>query len=164
MTLKRKLEVALTAYLTDAIDDADLGIYAGHDRAPEDEDGISEVVFPALIVYAENSLPFEDMPTSLGVRSVSMRMEIMVDSTSGDDDDRDRIDAWRDQIDEAMGDVAAVQAALNPPATGSDERAIVDLHVYDVIPTGEPSDVKETEWVEQFTYEVIATNGDALTE
>jgi len=161
MTLTRKLEAAFTAYLAASIDDEELNIYPGHDRAPVDDEGESAVRYPALLVYAENSQPFGDIPPAAGIRSVSLRLEIIVDSTNEDDAERERLDDWRDALDLAMGDVAAIQAEMNAQGDEEeDERSVPGLHLYDVRASGEPSEVNGTEWVEQFTYDIIAQNGD----
>ena len=159
MTLTRKLEAAFVAYLRTEIDDEELTVYEGHSRAPDDDDDESTVSFPALVVYAENSQPFGDMPPEVGIRTVSLRMEIMVDSTNDDDSDRERLDPWRDAIDLAMGNLASIATALNKPG-GTDNRPIKGLHFYYLTPSGEPSEVENTNWVEQFAYDVIAQHGD----
>jgi hypothetical protein len=161
MTLTRKLEAAFAAYLGASIDDEELNIYPGHDRAPVDDEGESAVRYPALLVYAENSQPFGDMPPAAGIRSVSLRLEIIVDSTNEEDADRERLDDWRAAIDLAAGDVSSIQMAMNAPEDEEDdERSVTGLHVYDVLASGEPSEMNGTEWIEQFTYDIIAQNGD----
>lgn len=154
LTLARKVEKALTGYMSTAIPSG-LNIYAGHDKA-------AEVTFPYLIVYAEDTQPHPDFPSFAGIRNVTMRFEVRVDSeVSGA---RGLLDGWRKTVEDTLGSVPTVIAALNAPTPPTaDTRTVTDIHLYDIIAMNEPTEMDRADWVEQITVGVICQPLDPLS-
>lgn len=144
LTLSRKIEKILTLYMQAELSEDALTIYEGHSKAPAP-------VFPELVVYAEDSQPHPEMPTSTGVRVVKMRLEIRVDSEDdGEGNPRDLLDGWREDIERVFSDVAGVVDFIDTEPDG-----INDIHVYDIIPEAEPSEFDKTDWIEQIVFGVV---------
>jgi hypothetical protein len=146
LTLARKVESALTGYM-ETIITSGLNIYSGHDKA-------ATVTIPYLVIYAEDTQPHPDLPTYTGVRIVTTRFEVRVDSEV--DTDRSALDGWRKTIEDALGSVPTILAALNAPASGTDAREITDIHIYDILAANEPTEMDRADWVEQITVGVVA--------
>lgn len=147
LSLKLKVEQAFVAdYLPDVLTIGDLTVYDGH--TPPDDDQMS---LPALVVYAETATQHPEMPAEMGVRIVRLRMKFLVDSAAGD---RDDLDTWKDELQEAMRDIDGIKTALNKPA-GADTRTVQSIHFHHVDLTDEPSDQGETDWDEELDFDVI---------
>jgi hypothetical protein len=147
LPITRKIERAFAVdYLPSALSIDGLNIYEAHERA-------DEIEFPALVVYGENSTPHPDMPTATGIRVVNLRCQFTVDSETTT---RATLDAWREELEAAMGDLAQIQAALNEPTigTGTDERQIDDIHIHDAVTGEQPSDRQNTDWVEDCSFDI----------
>jgi len=143
LSLSRKVEKVLTAYMDSVITGDTLNIYEGHEKA--------EIVeFPSLVCYAENSQPHPDMPTSTGVRVVAMRFQLRVDSE--DEGARAALDGWRMTVEDSMSDIDAIQTFI--AASEIDWEGFFP-HVYDTMPEDEPTEFEHTDWVEQFAINVI---------
>jgi hypothetical protein len=145
LTLNRKVEKALTAYLQTIITTG-ITIYPGHDKA-------SVVSVPHIIVYSEDCVPHPDMPTFTGIRIVTARFQIRVDSEVASA--RTSLDTWRKTIEDTLGSVPTILAALNPPAQGQDNRTITDLYFYDIIAGTEPTEFDRADWVEDVVVGVV---------
>jgi hypothetical protein len=152
MKLSRKAERALAEYLRSVLVAPGLRVYEGHERQNENQSNPDTECFqlPALIVYAENAQPFEDAPVQ--IRSVRARFQLQVDSTQND---RAFVDETKRAIHDAIFDIAAVQSALNKPATGSDLRTVKGIHFHDLLEASEPSDVQASDWLEEIQSDVI---------
>lgn len=153
MNLSRKAERAIAQYLRATLPVGPLGLYVyeGHERQDElaaDPDA-SSYSLPSLIVYAENAIPIGEL--AVQIRSVRMRFQIQVDST---ENQRAYVDDLKVQICNAVFDVATVKSALNKPA-GTDTREVKGIHFHDLLESDEPSDVQETDWLEQIVADVI---------
>lgn len=149
LSLSRKVEKVITLRLRNLIDDASLNIYEGHEK--------NDVVqIPHLVCYAEDSSPHPEMPTSTGVRIVTMRLQLRVDSEDESDgaDPRCDIDDWRKQIEDALFDVDGLMAFINSPDYGWDDRGINNIHVYDTEQQNETSEFEHTDWIEQIVFRV----------
>lgn len=145
LPISRKAEKAFAAgYIPAALGVAGLNIYEGHERA-------EEVQFPALIIYAEGSSPHSDMPPETGVRVVRLRCKFQIDSMTTT---RADVDAQKELLESAMCDIAAIQAALNAPLTGADNRLVRGIHFHHVEMSDDPSDVSETDWIEDLVFTV----------
>ena len=144
ITLARKVEKALTSYMSTAIPSG-LNIYAGHDKA-------SAATLPFLIVYAEDSQPHPDMPSHTGVRIVSVRFEIRVDSEVAGA--RTSLDTWRKTVEDTLGSVPDILTALNPFTP--DTRAVTDLFIYDILDVNQPTEMDRADWIEQVVIGVVA--------
>ena len=155
LTLARKVEKALTGYM-ETIIPTGLNIYAGHDKA-------ATVEIPYLIVYAEDTQPHPDLPSFAGVRIINTRFEVRVDSeVSGA---RASLDGWRKTIEDTLGSVPDVLAALNAPTPPADDtRTITDIHIYDIIAANEPTEMDRADWIEQITVGVVAQPLDIQSE
>ena len=117
------------------------------------------MAFPALVIYAEGSAPASDFPTDCGVRVVRLRCKFIADSTVTE---RPDLDEWKDALILAMtNDLETLQAALNKPAEGDDERAVQAIHFHYVSMSDEPSDMNETDWEEDLAFDIIAEPLDA---
>jgi hypothetical protein len=145
LSLHRKVEKALTAYLQTIITTG-ITIYPGHDKA-------SVVSVPHIIVYSEDCVPHPDMPTFTGIRIVTARFQIRVDSEVASA--RTSLDTWRKTIEDTLGSVPTILAALNPPAQGQDNRTITDLYFYDIIAGTEPTEFDRADWVEDVVVGVV---------
>jgi hypothetical protein len=145
LSLHRKVEKALTAYLQTIITSG-ITIYPGHDKA-------SVVNIPHIIVYSEDCVPHPDMPTFTGIRIVTTRFQIRVDSEVANA--RTSLDGWRKTIEDTLGSVPTILAALNPPAQGQDNRTITDLYFYDIIAGTEPTEFDRADWVEDVVVGVV---------
>jgi hypothetical protein len=145
LSLHRKVEKALTAYLQTIITTG-ITIYPGHDKA-------SVVSVPHIIVYSEDCVPHPDMPTFTGIRIVTTRFQIRVDSEVASA--RTSLDTWRKTIEDTLGSVPTILAALNPPAQGQDNRTITDLYFYDIIAGTEPTEFDRADWVEDVVVGVV---------
>lgn len=152
LSLHRKVEKALTAYLQTIITSG-ITIYSGHDKA-------AVVSIPHIIVYSEDCVPHPDMPTFTGIRIVNTRFQIRVDSEVASA--RTLLDGWRKIIEDTLGSVPTILAALNPPAQGQgqgqggqDNRTITDLYFYDIIAGTEPTEFDRADWVEDVVVGVV---------
>lgn len=160
--LERKAERALAQYLRARV--TGINIYEGSARAEEeqsqreDEEDEASMHMPALIILAQNSVPFGDSPPSSGIRSIPIQFQFQVDST---ETKRAELDTWKSQTFNAVFDVAAVQTALNAPASGTDRREVKGIHFHDLIDQSNPSARQETDWIEDIQAEVVC---EALTE
>lgn len=153
LPISRKAEKAFAVgYLPAALDIPGLNIYEGHEK-------IEKVETPNLIVYSEGSSQAPGMPVEAGCRIVRLRCKFMVDSTVNT---RDEIDEWKQKLEEAMtDDLTALQAILNKPLTGDDEREVKAIHFHYVEMQDEPSDVSETDWIEDLVFDVTCELLDA---
>jgi hypothetical protein len=169
LSLTRKIERTVTAYLRGVINDPSLNIYPGHDRedgqgnaALLDEDGdVQPVKYPALFVRSTDNRQRQDMPVETGIREIDVRLRFAVDSTIEPDEFRARLDAWREVAECAMVDGGYLDYANEDGAP--DTRPIIDLHVYHVAQTSEPSEQDGTDWIEDFGYTILCQNYDDLT-
>lgn len=92
------------------------------------------------------------MPTEVGIRIVRLRCELRADSTVTT---RDSLDEWAGALELAMtDDLDALQAALNKPLAGADNRAVKKIHFHYVEMPDDPSDVQETDFVENLVFDV----------
>ena len=154
LTLARKVELALTGYMQAAIPSG-LNIYSGHDKA-------ALAALPYLIVFAEDTQPHPDIPSYTGVRIVSVRFEVRVDSEVAGS--RTSLDTWRKTIEDELGSVPDILAALNAPADPEDDtRTITDIHLYDILDTNQPTEMDRADWVEQIVVGVVAQPLDELS-
>jgi hypothetical protein len=152
LSLSRKTEKAFALWLDSTLGIDGLTVYQGHEKA-------AEMTFPALVVYAEGSAPQGDFPTECGVRVVRLRCKFIADSTVIE---RADLDGWKDALILAMtDDIETLQAALNKPTSGDDERAVQAIHFHHVSLSDEPSDTNETDWEEDCAFDVIAEPLDA---
>lgn len=145
LSLHRKVEKALTAYFQTIITTG-ITIYPGHDKA-------SVVSVPHIIVYSEDCVPHPDMPTFTGVRIVTTRFQIRVDSEVSNA--RASLDTWRKTIEDTLGSVPDILTALNPVASGTDNRTIKDVYFYDIIAGTEPTEFDRADWVEDVVVGVV---------
>lgn len=133
-------------FLPEALDIDGLSIYEGHEKA-------ESVVTPCLIVYAEGSAPHPGFPSECGVRVVKLRCKFTADSMT---QERGDVNSWRYALEMAMtNDRDAMQAVLNVPAEGEDERTVKAIHFHDVILTDDPSDRTETDWIDDMVFDVV---------
>ena len=154
LTLARKVEKALTGYMQTAIPSG-LNIYPGHDKA-------ATVTFPYLVCYADDTQPHPDMPTGTGIRVVTMRFEVRVDSEVAGA--RAALDGWRKTIEDELGSVPDILAALNAPTPpDEDTRTVTDIHIYDILAVNEPTEMDRADWVEQILIGVLAQPLDPLS-
>jgi len=155
LSLARKVESALTGYM-ETIIPTGLNIYAGHDKA-------AVVTIPYLVVFGEDTQPHPDLPSFTGVRIVTTRFEIRVDSEV--DTDRSDLDGWRKTIEDTLGSVPTILAALNAPTPpAEDTRDITDIHIYDIIAANEPTEMDRADWIEQIVVGVVAQPLDIQSE
>lgn len=146
LPLKRKVERAFAKdFFPKYIAAQRLKIYEGHEAVDESDS-------PRLIVYAESSGQFEDMPKETGVRVVSLRLKFQADST---DVPRSDLDEWKEQAECAALNREKVQEALNEPCEGIDKRSITDIHFHDVMISGDASDREGESWDEDIILDVI---------
>ena len=146
LSLHRKVEKALTAYFQTIITTG-ITIYPGHDKA-------SVVSVPHIIVYSEDCVPHPDMPTFTGIRIVTARFQIRVDSEVASA--RTSLDGWRKTIENTLGDVPTMLTALNPVAAPTaDSRTITDVYFYDIIAGTEPTEFDRADWVEDVVVGVV---------
>lgn len=153
LTLSRKTEKAFAVgFLPDALNITGLNIYEGHGKA-------STIALPSLVVYAEGSSQHEGFPVECGVRVVRLRCKFMVDS---DDDTIIDLDTWKETLESVMtDDLQALQAVLNKPASGADNRLVKAIHFHYVEMSDDPSDVNETDWIEDMVFSVTVELLDA---
>ncbi len=152
LPISRKAEKAFAVgYLPDALDIGELHIYEGHEK-------VESIELPNLVVYSEGSSPFPDMPVESGVRLVRLRCKFQIDSgvtTRAD------VDAWKQLLESAMTDeLTALQASLNKPV-GTDNRVVKAIHFHYVEMADDPSDVNETDWIEDLVFNVTCELLDA---
>jgi hypothetical protein len=152
LPISRKAEKAFAVgYLPTALGIVGLHIYEGHEK-------VERVELPNLIVYSEGSSPFPDMPVASGVRIVRIRCKFQIDSMVTT---RADVDAWKLLLESVMtDDLAALQAILNKPV-GTDNRAVKAIHFHYVEMADDPSDVSETDWIEDLVFNVTCELLDA---
>lgn len=158
LSLSRKVEKVLTLHMQSIFAGEGLNIYEGHEKA-------AAVAFPYLIVYAEDAVPHPDMPTSTGVRIVTMRFELRVDSedeTPGANP-RASLDGWRKQVEDSLANVEGIMDFINAPDFGWDARGVNHIHVYDTLAQNEPSEMEHTDWIEQVVIGVVCQPCDPLS-
>lgn len=143
LSIKRKIERAFARdYLPKILTIRDLTIYEGHDP-------VGEMKFPALIVYAETSANHPDMPPEVGSKIVRLRCQFDVDS--GEDGSRSRLDDWREELECAMLNTAAIQAALNTAPA----RLIRGIHIHEAMAADDASETSETDFREEMAFEIV---------
>lgn len=143
LSIKRKIERAFARdYLPKILTIRDLTIYEGHDP-------VAEMKFPALIVYAETAVNHPDMPPETGSKIVRLRCQFNADST--EDGTRSRLDDWREELECAMLNTAAIQAALNI----SPARLIRGIHIHEAMAADDASETSETDFREEMAFEVV---------
>jgi hypothetical protein len=142
LSLSRKVEKSLTLYM-ESIIITGLNVYEGHEKAEIVEQ-------PYLVCFAEDSVPHPDMPTSAGVRVVSMRFELRVDSETTNA--RSLLDAWRMTVEDSLSDVAAISTFIN--ALDFEWEGFIP-HIYDTMPENEPTEFERADWIEQFKIVVV---------
>lgn len=145
LSTKIKTEKAFAGYVPTILSSPVPHIYEGHEDADEME-------FPSLVVYAEDAQPHPEMPVETGTKIVRLRFRFQFDASASG---RERLDAWREEIEEAMRCTASIQAALNRPESGVDSRKVQAIHFHEVQPAGEPSEREETDWVEELSFDVV---------
>lgn len=157
--LTRKIELLFSQYLRENMEEPP-PIFSGHDRAQAEEafDDDENIPVPHILIYADNSQPHPEMPTSTGVRVVALRIIFRADSTTGEDADRQRLDGWREEVECLMSDISGIAGFINPTAV--DTREIIDVHFYDAMPSAEPSENEGTDWLEEMQFDVVCQNGD----
>jgi hypothetical protein len=152
MKLSRKVEKAVSEWLKTESDLDGLNIYEGHEA-------VDAVEFPSLVIYAESSSPVEGLPQETGCRVVRLRCKITVDETATE---RGDVDDWESQVHDILtDDRAAMQAALNKPASGDDERPVKKIHFHQIELMDNPSDRSETDWEEDLLFDVTCEPLDA---
>jgi len=142
LSLSRKVEKALTLYMQSVITSG-LNIYEGHEKAEIVEQ-------PYLVCFAEDAVPHPDMPPSVGVRVVSMRFELRVDSESTNA--RQLLDGWRMTTEDSLSDVSAISNFTQ--ALNFDWEGYIP-YVYDSLPNNEPTEFDKADWVEQFVVNIV---------
>ena len=152
LSISRKVEKAISVgYLPTALNISGLTIYEGHEKA-------AAIEIPNLVIYSEGSSPYQNMPVESGVRTVRLRCKFQVDSSVNS---RADVDEWKAALESAMTDeLDALQAALNKP-DGTDTRAVTGIHFHHIEMTDDPSDVSETDWIEDLVFNVTAEILDA---
>ena len=152
LPISRKAEKAFAVgYLPTALNIAGLNIYEGHAK-------VEKVVFPCLIVYSEGSSQHPEMPVEVGCRVVRLRCKFQVDSLVNT---RDEVDTWKQALEAVMtDDLPALQAALNKPV-GTDNRVVKAIHFHYVEMNDDPSEVSETDWIEDLVFNVTCELLDA---
>lgn len=146
LPIKRRAERAFaTDYLPQHLAIQGLTIYEGHEAA-------DQIALPALIVYAEDSQQFGDMPMETGVRTVRIRFGWQVDATASA---RALLDEWKEQLECSVLNQEKVRETLNKPETGIDRRKVGKIHFHATMIAGDPSDRQETDWIEQQVYDVV---------
>ena len=153
LPLSRKVEKAFAVgYLPTALSIPGLNIYEGQGMA-------DKAVTPSLIVYSESSSPHPEMPVETTARIVRLRCKFRVDSVTNT---REQIDAWREALETAMiGDLNAVQSALNKPASGMDARPVKGIHFHYVEMADDPSGTDGTDRIEDLFFNVTCELLDA---
>ena len=152
LPISRKAEKAFAVgYLPTALNITGLHIYEGHEK-------VDSIELPNLVVYSEGSSPYPEMPVESGARLVRLRCKFQVDSQATT---RADVDAWKQLLENAMTDeLAALQAALNKPV-GTDNRVVKAIHFHHVEMADDPSDVNETDWIEDLVFNVTCELLDA---
>lgn len=152
LPISRKVEKALASWLPTAMTTTGLTFFEGHERA-------DTIIMPCLVIHAEGSTPYPDMPPDVGIRVVRVRCKF---TASSDDHTRATVDGWKELLESAMtDDMAAMQSALNHPATGTDTRVVTGIHFHHVEMTDDPSERFENDWIEDLTFAVVAELVDA---
>ena len=143
--LKLKTETAFRDYLAPHFK---IKVYAGHDT--DEEIGEGEEDKPNILVWCNDATTFEDMPPETGcwliptIFQVQWPVSLLLDHASG--------------IENTLHDLMSlltlekVQAKLNKPDSGIDDRKVKNFHLYDYFPTT-ASDTREEEWIIE-NYEV----------
>lgn len=150
-SLKNRTERAFAEYIPTVITVGSLTVYEGH-TPPADVGGDPvEMTFPALVIYAESADPHPDLPAEMGVKNVTLRARFYVDSEAGG---RTSLDLWKHELEEQMRTLADIQAALNKPTSGPDNRTYKEIHIHYVEPITEPSDRSGQDWTEELSWTV----------
>jgi hypothetical protein len=111
------------------------------------------------VIYAESSSPAEGLPQETGCRVVRLRCKITADETATE---RSDVDDWESLVNDILtDDRAAMQAALNKPSIGDDERPVKKIHVHQIELMDDPSDRSETDWEEDLLFDVTCEPLDA---
>lgn len=145
LSISRKVEKAFAlGFLPSAFKIEGFHIYEGHEK-------VDEISVPNLVVYSEGSSTYPGMPVEVGVRTVKLRCKFQIDSTVTT---RIEVDTWKQKLESSMtDDLAGLQAALNKPS-GADNRVVKAIHFHYVEMSDDPSDVHETDWIEDLVFNV----------
>ena len=105
-----------------------------------------------MVVYAEDSQEYGNMPAETGVRMVRIRLGWQVDAAASA---RSQLDEWKEQVECAMLNPEKVAETLNAPAEGIDRRKVQKIHFHAVMIAGDVSARENTDWVEQQVFESV---------
>jgi len=122
--IKRKVELALQAFLSGTPGLGDAPVLAGHRAGTR--------TLPCVVVYGEKANENDDFPPGTGVFDVQVKVFVL---TQADDEDITAQDDRVEAIRVALYDSARLRAALNAPASSHDHRVVRDFHLYDLIET-----------------------------
>lgn len=169
-TLRRKIQKAVAGYLTSNY--ASWRTISAVTVVEGDAD--SEPALPYLVVSA---MAAQDHETLRGVQMVPLLLALKVSVNPGDTGTaaaRSAVDAQMQALNDfilqpsntsaAYGDdnpfSGAIRAALNKP-TGTDNRTVKPLHIYDLYPEAENGDPAGEVWIDEITYMVIAQTNNS---
>lgn len=166
LTLRQKIESALTAYLQ--ANASTIGLTSGQivpGRTTAEPEG------DWLCVICGQLSPDEDLPQ---VKRGTVTLHYRSAATKGGSE-RAAVDTILEKIDtflmkpsddnatwsDANPEAGVMRAALNKPASGTDSRTVQPLHLYHVGPSEELGDTETEGWNDQLTYKVVAQPMDS---
>ena len=80
--------------------------------------------------------------------------------THADDESLATADQRMQEVTHAFGDLSSLMATFNPPASGTDTRAVQDLYLYELFEGEQPDKPTENHWESQMIYNITCQNGD----
>ena len=143
--LKRKIESAFKRYAQDKLTN-DITVYESRDTDSRE--------LPLYLFTASDLEITEGFDHSHGEYTVSLSVSTLANA---DDTTEEQVDSYSQAIQEMMGDISSIRTALNKPS-GTDDRAVKDIYIYDIRLTSESIDTEERHWVGVETYEILCRN------
>lgn len=146
-TLKKKIEVAF--YNLIEANSTGISPICGHELLGEPPE-------KCILIWAQNVGPFEDMPPSTGVKSVTLLVRVEVPESQRDV----LLDKVVSDIHATMSNVPHIQQVVNLNGRNPDKRPVKLLHVYDLELSTNP-DMKSEEYsIEELSYSVTCGEHD----
>lgn len=147
--IKRKVELALVAYLASLESLAGIPVLAGHQTAKR--------ALPCIVVYGEKASENDAFPSGTGVFDVLVKVFVL---TQSDDEDLTIHDGRVAAVQAALFDFERIREALNISGIGPDTRAVKDLHFYDLIEMGSDEGRDDRHFGEVLNYTAICQGVD----
>lgn len=149
--IKRKVEIALAAYLESLVLPELVGVPIAHGHRADKKK------LPCVIVYAEKANENDEFPPGTGVFDVTVKVFVL---TQADDENVTAQDNRVAAVQASLFDNDAVCMALNALASPPDNRMVKDVHFYKIIETQEDEGRDDRHFGDVISYQVVCQGVD----